>query len=134
MQSIHDRVRLANLLSLLYWSGLSKGEFSQRILVQQPYLSLIFSGRRNIGSRLAQRIEIAFEKEPGWLDIDRSACFGDEHYRVLFGQLPRDLQNDVLRLIEHLSIVAAHRPLPRGPSADSSNSSNSPHPIANKGQ
>lgn len=71
-------IRLKNLTALQAEQGLSRKDLAARLGMETGQLNHLFmdpetDGHRNIGIKMARRIEDAFEKSRGWLDQSHEA-------------------------------------------------------------
>lgn len=64
--------RFANYLRLVEEAG-SPAELGRKVGLKDQYLSLINTRRRQIGDDIADRLEAAMGKSPGWMDIEDGA-------------------------------------------------------------
>ena len=69
-------IRRANLLALITASGLSDKAFGKSVGIAPGFLSQLKMGQdtggRNIGNKLARKIELAAGKPAGWMDVSQS--------------------------------------------------------------
>lgn len=63
--------RRANLALLLVEFGINQADMARRLEVEPAYVSALMTGDRNVGDRTARKVESAFNKHEGWLDIPR---------------------------------------------------------------
>jgi phage repressor protein C with HTH and peptisase S24 domain len=63
-----DQIRLENLRYLMAELGLSSAELARRLDVSSQQVYQLVSRRRNIGDKIARRIEEEFGHPSGWLD------------------------------------------------------------------
>ncbi|MBU9549919.1 helix-turn-helix domain-containing protein [Burkholderia multivorans] len=64
------QIRLDNVLRLVENRNMTKADLARRIGISPQQVYQLLSYKRNIGAKLARKIESAFDKEPGWLDQD----------------------------------------------------------------
>lgn len=71
MKTINE-IRYTNLRLLMHSNGLRPSDLARWLAVSPQSVSQVLNGNRNIGDRLARKVEEAFKKTSGWLDRERA--------------------------------------------------------------
>ena len=98
-----EKVRLENLLQLVAQYD-SKTLLAQKIGMSGQQLNQLLTERRNIGEKVARKIEAALNLDPCALDVDRN--LGKTEHKLL-QEMPMD-QLSLLSDYEKLSVAHRH--------------------------
>jgi len=78
-------------------------EIAEKADTNPSYLSTIFNGQRELGDELAERIETAFNKPKGWLDI--SPDVGIKESAASYSNVDLDLIKQVIEEVFSRSLA-----------------------------
>lgn len=99
-------IRLANFLVLLEQAGTLE-RLADKTDSNPTHFSQLKSGNRNIGHRLARRIELKHGLPEGWMDIPRDGLLAQAE--ALMPLIPEERRADVLKTV--LAVIRASVPL-----------------------
>lgn len=99
----NKEIRRANLLGLIaVLDGNNMAAFGRRVAADPSLFSQIKNGTRQMGDRLARKIEVAIKKPHGWMDLPQfsqsEASLQQLEIAQILGNLDENDRDQLLRL------------------------------------